>query len=267
MSTDLSELRHRLEQLRELIEARPALAPLAPLLEATIEAIGAAESDPESTAATLQAFAQVASSLGFVRAFGGCLESCGRNYGPDIQRYGLKLATSIYLACVAVCQLFASGSGGTVVPPEPWPPVPSLPIPLPPVIHSTPTTPAMPSRCLVKVSLLRVSYSGSNEGNDWRIQTTIQGREFRFRQRTINNGDTSAFGQEVFRSEVGICGREITIDIVCKATEVDTPDQNEIGTAEQQIKITCPNQTLVRIPVTVDSAVMTFVLSIDTVCG
>jgi hypothetical protein len=271
--TDLSELRQQLERLRELIGSRTELAPLAATIEAAIGALGPTGYDPQSTTAALQAFVEVAGSLGLVTASGGCLESCARNLPRDIRRYGLELATAIYLVCVAVCQLFSSG--GLSLPTEPRPPFPPFPIPLPiptpqpqpPIIQAPPIATATRRRCLVSVALLRVTYSGSDEGNDWRIRTIVQGREFRFRQRTIDNGDTSAFGQEVFNGEIGNCNQEITIDIVCKATEVDTPDANEVGTASRQVTLRCPSQAIITIPVTVDSAVMTFVVSIDAVCN
>lgn len=70
----------------------------------------------------------------------------------------------------------------------------------------------------------------------------------------------------MFKEEIGNCGSEITIDIDCTATEVDIPAPDEVGTATTQVRGRCPSQELVMIPVTVDSAVMTFVRRIEANC-
>ncbi|RIK43251.1 MAG: hypothetical protein DCC58_09840 [Chloroflexi bacterium] len=171
-----------------------------------------------------------------------CIEFCLANGG--------HLATCAILCAILHGPIFPNGAGTTSLPPTPSSPLRPLPV----------------RRCRVKATLLRVTHSGNDEGDDWRIQTTIQGREVRFRQRSIGYHDTSAFGQEVYNEELGYCSSEVTIDIVCKATEVDSPDPDEVGSATTQVKIRCPSQEIISIPVTVDSAVMTFVLNLEASC-
>lgn len=153
-------------------------------------------------------------------------------------------------------------------PPGWWPPG----VPWPPPVayggggHEVPPRPTTPGRCHVTVTLLRVTHSGGNEGDDWRVETCVQGRVFKFRQRQIAPLATSAYGQVVFDGDVGNCGGQVTLDLGGTATEVDTPDPNERGSLFRQETIACGEQKLVSLPVPVETAVMTFVFSIESRC-
>lgn len=264
-TAELSELIEKLERLRKQLAERGELSPLIPLIDAAIAALRKIPFDEVAVEAALNAFAYGAAAVGAVAPSSYCTDICWANFRRDIARgWDKRLAGSIFFACMAWC---ASESSTTVRPPEtpsplpvPWP----GPGPAPPIIYTPPA--AGLGRCHVTVTLLRVTHSGGDEGNDWRVETCVQGRLEKFRQRQIKNNATEAYGQVVFQGDVGNCGGSITLDLVCTATEVDTPDPNESGSAPHQETIICGTQKIVSIPVTVESAVMTFVLSIESHC-